>query len=206
MPLTSQERNKLTLEKYLPQDSVADILHWQEIHKFQLKITKDRKSKLGDFRPPQHGYGYRISINRGLNKYNFLLTLVHEIAHLVIWEKYKNKVQPHGSEWKQTFKILMTRFLNGSTFPEELERAIAAYLIDPAASSCRDEVLMKILRKWDENPATYLEELAAGTTFVIPGGRIFIKGEKRRKRYICIESSTNRKYLFSPVAEVNLVK
>ena len=197
---------KRILGKYIPEEAIDQIIIWQDQYNFKLRISKDRKSKLGDFRPPYQGYGYRISVNRSLNKYSFLITLVHEIAHLVTWEKFKDKVQPHGNEWKNSFRILMDVFIQKQFIPKEIEILLLDYLQNPAASSCRDEALMRALRKWDENPATYLEELPDGAEFIIHNGRKFIKGEKRRKRYICLECATERKYLFSPVAEVIHIK
>ena len=68
-----------------------------------VKITKPRKSKLGDFRILINGRG-QISVNENLNRYAFLITITHELAHAFVWKRYKTRVMPHGKEWKSTFK------------------------------------------------------------------------------------------------------
>ena len=60
------------------------------------KVKKSRSSKYGDYRPPLKGSNHLITINYDMNKYAFLITLVHEIAHLTNWNKHKDKVKPHG--------------------------------------------------------------------------------------------------------------
>ena len=42
--------------------------------------------------------------------------------------------------------------------------------------------------------------------FKLKDGRIFRKEEKLRKRYKCVEVSSRRVYLFSPVAEVEHIE
>jgi hypothetical protein len=42
--------------------------------------------------------------------------------------------------------------------------------------------------------------------FKLKNGRVFRKEEKLRKRYKCTEIKTRRVYLFSPIAEVELVE
>ena len=46
-----------------------------------------------------------------LNPYRFLMTLVHEVAHLVAFQKYGRAIKPHGKEWKFTFQTLMLPFI-----------------------------------------------------------------------------------------------
>ena len=93
------------LSDYLPELSVPIVFDWVKSNNVQLKIAKNTTTKLGDYRPPQGRYGFhRISVNHDLNKYNFLLTFVHEFAHLKNWEQHKRNVNPHGKEWKLAFR------------------------------------------------------------------------------------------------------
>ena len=46
----------------------------------------------------------------------------------------------------------------------------------------------------------------AGSVFRLYNGRLFKKGNKKVKRYECVELSTGRVYLFQPNAEVELVE
>ena len=74
---------------------------WQD-HPFDFIVSKTRDSKLGDYRfSPQKGH--QITVNHNLNPYSFLVTYLHEVAHLLTYQTYKNKVLPHGNEWKKAF-------------------------------------------------------------------------------------------------------
>ncbi len=198
------------LQNYLPKDSLPTIVKWLVEYKVYLKISKSRATKLGDYRSPSRGYGHRISVNNDLNPYSFLNVLVHELAHLVTFEKYKNRVKPHGIEWKTNYQNLMAVFLGKNIFPSDLEAAIEAYMQNPAASSCVDTTLYKVFKKYDAPPSelphgfkkAFVEELLEGTKFVTPTGQVFVKGVKLRKRFKCLQVNTGRWYVFSPIAEV----
>lgn len=201
------ERNKAILTKYLPDNTVDIIAGWIFHYDFKLKIKKSRASKYGDYRPPLKGTNHQITINHDMNKYAFLITLVHEVAHLTNWNKHRNRVKPHGEEWKSEFKVLMQPFINEEVFPPDVLSALTRYMRDPAASSCSDPHLMRVLKQYDVRVNTVLlEELPANTIFMYSQGRYFVKGEKIRTRFKCVELKTKREYLFSPLAEVYLVK
>lgn len=201
------ERNKSILAKYLPDNTVDVIVQWIYHYDFKLKIKKSRASKYGDYRPPLKGGNHQITINHDMNKYAFLITLVHEVAHLTNWNKHKNRVKPHGEEWKNEFKILMQPFIREEVFPPDVLSALTQYMRDPAASSCSDPHLMRVLKQYDVRLNTILlEELPFNTIFMYSRGRYFVKGEKIRTRFKCVELKTKREYLFSPLAEVYLVK
>ena len=76
-----------TLQKYLPERAVDSIFELIRINDVHLKIVNQRQSKHGDYRRVPGG-AHVITINNSLNKYAFLITLVHEIAHLVAFENY----------------------------------------------------------------------------------------------------------------------
>ena len=102
--MSSRSENLIAvLKKYLP-EGVEDYCHdilWQ--YGIQLHIKKPRKTKLGDYRPPRNGEAHRISVNNDLNQYAFLLTFLHETAHLINFEKRGYKVQPHGKNGSRNF-------------------------------------------------------------------------------------------------------
>ena len=116
-------------------------------HPCYLKIVNNRKTKHGDFRKTPDGT-YQITINYGLNPYRFLLTLIHEIAHLVTYKKH-NKVKPHGIEWKLNFQHLMLPFLKPEIIPNDLMPLLANYLKNPKASTDADVNLSLALKKYD---------------------------------------------------------
>jgi len=200
------ERNKSILQKYIPLQAVHPIAEYIVYFDFKLKIKKERVTKYGDYRPPVKQLNHQITINRDMNKYSFLITLIHEIAHLTNWNKFKNNVKPHGKEWKQEFRILMDPFLKPEIFPEDIIHALSRYMQNPAASSCSDQNLLRILKKHDNKPGVFLlEQLESNAVFRTETNRFFIKGEKRRTRILCKELNTRQQYLFNPLAEVYLV-
>jgi hypothetical protein len=89
-------------------------------------------------------------------------------------------------------------------FPDDIRNVLLQSLHNPAASSCADEALLRILRRYDakKEHALFVEDVPAGTLFQTHDGRIFQKGERVRKRFRCLEVATKRLYLFSPVYEV----
>ena len=196
------------LEKYLPPDAAPLIGRWIDYFKCEFKISRNRGSKFGDYRSPYGGKGHRISVNYDLNSYAFLVTTVHEFAHLHTWNEHKQKAKPHGTEWKANFKKMMQPFFEKDIFPSDVKDAITSYLNNPAASSCSDLNLYRSLRKYDAPKESVLtvEKVPLKALFKIKGGRIFRKEEQLRKRFKCVEIATKRVYLFSPVAEVELVE
>lgn len=200
------ERNQSILHKYIPEKAVPVISEWIFKYDFKLRIKKSRSTKYGDYRPPIKGENHLITINYDMNKYAFLITLVHEIAHLSNFNQHRDRVKPHGEEWKMHYKILMQQFLIPDIFPPDVISALVNYMSNPAASSCSDINLLRVLKKYDVRQHTVLlEELAEGVKFMYNKNRYFIKGEQVRKRFKCTEVPSNRVYLFNPLAEVLVV-
>jgi SprT protein len=195
------------LERYIPPAAAPLIGRWIDYFKCEFKISRNRNTKFGDYRPPHAGKGHRISVNYDLNPYAFLVTTVHEFAHLHTWNEHKHKARPHGAEWKQNFKKMMQPFFDQQVFPPDVKQAITSYLNNPAASSCSDLNLYRSLRQYDTPKESVLtvERLPVNAVFKLKDGRIFRKGEQLRKRFKCVEVSTQRVYLFSPVAEVEVL-
>ena len=150
---------------------------------------------------------HRISINGNQNPYSFLVTLLHEIAHLTAFEKFGANIQPHGKEWKIVYGQLLQSFLQKELVPADLRAEIEQMQHNPAATSCAEDGLLRVLRRYDD-PAKrtcFVEEVPAGYCFKIKDGRIFKRDSLLRKRYKCKEVSTGSFFLFSPVHEVELV-
>lgn len=192
-----------TLQSYLPDGALPLVMEYIHRYKVHLTITRERRSVLGDYRHAVSGRNHRISINGNLNKYAFLITLIHELAHLVTFLQYSSTVASHGKEWKTIYRQLLTTFLKEELFPEDIKQALLLSLHDLPASSCADEGLMRVLKQYDEGPGGLLvEQLPADALFLADGGRMFRKGKQLRKRFQCLEVATGRLYLFSPVYEV----
>lgn len=195
------------LQNFLPPntyEAVLDYLHRYHVH---LTVAQERKSILGDYRHRTHYSNHRISVNGNLNKYAFLITLIHEIAHLLQFEQFGNKVASHGREWKNIFGQLLAQFIQNNIFPDDIKDALLRSINNPSASSCADDVLLRTLKKYDERPShlKLVEDLPSDTVFKTHDGKIFRKGQKLRKRFQCVEIKTGKLYLFSPVYEVELV-
>ncbi|PWL37267.1 sprT domain-containing protein [Flagellimonas aquimarina] len=195
------------LQKYLPDLAVAPCFALIQQHGVHLKIVDHRVTRHGDYRKMPNGL-HQITVNASLNKYRFLITLVHEIAHLVAFEKYGRFIKPHGIEWKSTFQHMMIPFIRPEIFPSKLLPIIANHFKNPKASSSTDAHLSIALKAFDkeERKNSYVFELPIGSTFRLYNGRLFKKGKKRVKRYECIELSTGRLYLFQPNAEVERIQ
>jgi len=196
-----------TLQKYLPELAVVPCFELIKKHSVHLKIVDHRVTRHGDYRRLPNGM-HQITVNASLNKYRFLITLVHEIAHLVAFETYGRRIKPHGEEWKRTFQLLMVPFIRPEVFPSQLLPIIANHFKSPKASSSTDARLSIALKAFDdeERKNSYVYELSEGSIFRLYNGKLFRKGNKKVKRYECVELSTGRLYLFQPNAEVELVK
>lgn len=193
------------LAKYLPENAVGACFQLIKQHRIHLKIVNKRKTRHGDYRKLPNGQ-HMITINAGRNKYRFLITLIHEIAHLVAFEKFGTLIKPHGNEWKFTFQRLMTPFISPSIFPMQLLPVVSNHFENPTASSDIDPVLSIALKKFDqEENVSFVFELAIGSKFRLKDGRVFQKGKKRIKCYECTELNTGKKYIFQPHAEVEPV-
>ncbi len=182
--------------RHVPAGAVSYCYNlWLE-HNFLLKISEHRRTKLGDYRfLAKNGGTHQISVNGTLNPYAFLITYLHEVAHLVTFSGYKRQVKPHGSQWKKMFRELTLPVLNEEVFPRTILDALQRYLANPKASSCSDLQLMSALQTaGDDQSGKLLLDLTEGASFKL-NGRIFIKGQIRRTRVVCEEPSTRKRYL-----------
>ncbi len=194
------------IQEYIPQPALHQVLKLLEHDNLVVKIKKERKTKHGDYRSLPNGK-HQITVNANLNKYRFLITLIHEIAHFEAYSNYGRFIKPHGKEWKRTFQHLMLPFLNPKVFPDSLLPLLAKHFKNPKASSDTDAQLVLALLQFDEpNNKTYVFQLPLDSVFKIYNGKIFKKGQKRVKRFECLELKTGKVYLFNPNAEVELLK
>lgn len=163
---------------------------------FELKLAGNRQSKVGDFTSQKDIDHPRITLNRDLNPYLFVITYVHEVAHLVVHQRFGNRAEPHGMEWKNTFKHLLSPLLENDTFPAEILHVLLPHMQNPKASSFADAELTRVLRSFDKNAALYtaLSDIPEGSIFSFQG-RYFRKGKLKRTRILCREIKSRRNYL-----------
>lgn len=193
-----------TLNSYLPAGAYHTVMQYLQHYKIHLTITKERRSVLGDYRFAVHGKNHRISVNGNLNSFAFLITLLHELAHLIAFEKYGNRIAAHGKEWKLIYGEILHQFLLLNIFPGDIAIEIKATMHSPAAGSCAEDGLIRVLRKYDQkqDQKKLVEEIDVNGSFQTDDGRIFKRGDQLRKRIRCLEIKTGKIYLFSPVYEV----
>lgn len=204
---TRREKIAEVLSGFLPAAAVAYVTDLILKHQARVRLTRERSSKYGDYRPPHGGLGHRISVNQTLNPYALLVTLLHEFAHLRVWEQHKNTVRPHGPEWKEAFADIMEPVLHDEVFPSHLLTVLKRYLRNPAASSCTDPHLMEALSAHNP-PSEYeiiLRELPVGARFATKKGGTYSKVELRRTRCLCVCQETGPKFLILASARVRLL-
>jgi SprT protein len=192
------------LRRWIPGQAAALILDYLNHYQVHLTITRERRSVLGDYRHATRSANHRISVNGNLNSYSFLITLIHELAHLVTFMEFGNRVQSHGKEWKKIYRKILEEFIPLKVFPADVLAALKKNLHNLPASSCADEDLMRVLRRYDDDKEGLMlvEQIPEGGCFTLEDERIFRKGKKLRKRYQCVEVATGKLYLFSPIYEV----
>jgi SprT protein len=194
------------LQKYLPEETVPYCYQLWEEHPFHFTVTKSRQSKLGDYRYSYQEKSHTITINYDLNKFSFLVTYLHEVAHLHTAISHGHRVKPHGHEWKDKFKKLLHPLLEKKVFPGNIESALGNYLLNPKASSCTDIHLLKALGSFDDQQHfKYLSEVNISETFSF-NNKVFLKESVNRTRAICKEVASGKKYYVSQGALVEVLQ
>ncbi|ALU75337.1 SprT-like domain-containing protein [Tenacibaculum finnmarkense] len=188
------------LLKYIPEKAVPLVEYLINEHKINLKIVNQRQTKHGDFRTFSNGQT-QITVNNNLNKQQFLLTLIHEIAHHVTHQKF-GRVQPHGKHWKMVFQHLMLPFLRPDIYPKKILPYLANYLKNPKASTDSDVHLSLALKNGIASTGkVFIFEISNGELFQFKN-TIYKRGNKRRTRYECLNLANKKVYLFNQNAEV----
>jgi SprT protein len=191
------------LRKYIPSAAWPVVLTWLRNNPIQVRISRPRQTKLGDYRSASRTQPHRVSVNADLNPYAFLVTLVHEFAHYSTFVTTRRWTSPHGPAWKSEYARLMRPFLSPEVFPRDVLQALERHLVDAPASSCTDQNLMRVLMNHDTVPRQLLEELPDRSVFRF-NERVFVKGPQLRKRYKCHCLNDRRNYIIDPLAEVQV--
>lgn len=194
------------LQENIPVASRKPVAELIALSRASIKVVNERKTRHGDYRKMPNGT-HQITINGNLNPYRFLITLIHELAHLLAYKKYGYSIKPHGREWKHTFQQLMLPFIRPEIFPAELLPPLALHFKNPKASSDTDTRLSLALKSYDPpNDKNFIFEIPEGGLFRLYNGKVFRRGTKRTKRFECVEVASGRVYLFNPNAEVDLIR
>ena len=196
------------LNNYMPLGAFEPVVHLINHYKVHLTVTKARKSVLGDYRHAFLGANHKISVNGNLNQYEFLITLLHELAHLLCYEQYKNRVEAHGKEWKTIYGQLLAQFIQLGIFPDDIKKVLSKTLLNPAATANGETKLLLVLRKYNivqKEGIVLVAHIAEGTLFESQKGKVFKRGKKRRIRIECVEVATGHVYSFSALTEVKVL-
>lgn len=201
--MAKTEHPMQALLEFIPENSFDKVVYYLHFYKVELTITRKRKTLLGVYRNATSKKNHRISVNGNLNKFDFLITLLHELAHLLAFEKYGPRIAAHGQEWKTIYTEILAAFLQEKIFPEDISMALYRSLKNPGASACSEVELGRVLKKYDA-PAkgVLMETLENGRIFFTPDGKKFMKLKKIRSRYLCKEIVSGKQYSFSALYEV----
>jgi len=204
-----KQEHKIILSKHLPAEAIDMVADSIVRYKIAFRIARPRATKLGDYRAGTREIPHRISINQNLNPYSFLITFVHELSHLIVFEHFGRKVMPHGREWKQTYNALMQPYFEKNIFPDDLKPVLIRSVQHAKATDGSDLELTRMLKSYNTQQSdpdeVELTQIADGSYFKIADGRVFQKMHVQRKRYKCTCLASKRLYLFSPIAGVKSV-
>ena len=205
--MDSAQKLHQILQQHLPQESINYCLELWKKNPFNFSVTRSRKSKFGDFRWRKDRPLQTITINGDLNPFQFLITFIHEVAHLHAFVRHGLTIAPHGNEWKRTFQELMHPLLRKEVFPMDILIPLSRHMRNPKATSVGDLFLTKELSKYNlhipERTGVFLADIQSEKVFEL-NGRKFRKKETRRTRVLCEEISTGKRYLISQMAQVKL--
>ncbi len=195
----------------LPEDAAGYVAELLTQYPVDLWVVPRRVTKLGDHRPPNAVVPWhRITINDDLNPYAFLVTLLHELAHLATHAEHagrRRRLQPHGREWQHQFTRIIGPVVTEGLVPDDICRALRASLLRPRAATCSDRNLLLALTRYEQvrDGRQRVEELQVGVVFETETGRRFIRGTRLRSRYRCVEVDSGFEYRVHGLALVHAI-
>ncbi len=199
--MSSQENLKSLLFPFFHDSIIVYIQDLIVLHKIQFILSKPRKTKFGDYRAIPNENLFIITVNDNLNPVQFLITVLHELAHHITWVKHNRFVKPHGKEWKQEYQRVFIPILTNKYIDEPLKRMLANHLKNPKASSFSDVHLNEFLKSNFNESITRVSDTPMNTPFVL-GKRTFVKDKKLRTRFLCTDLGNNKKYLIHGHTEI----
>lgn len=187
------------LQKYLPEHTLLFLRKWFGDYCIHIKVTRGRNSKLGDYRK-MPDKSHKITINSTLQPYLFFFVLTHELAHLIAFERFGNRIAPHGNEWKHTFREMLLESLE--IYPEDLKPIILKFSRSPKANFMASTDLVRYfhLNEFSENEM-FIENLSVGSRFAYKQ-QPYVLIEKLKKNYLCENLANGKRYAFKPLAKI----
>ena len=102
--MSDREKLQTHLSPFFHDSIIAYLENLIILNKVQFILSKPRKTKLGDYRAIPNESLFIVTVNNNLNPVQFLITVLHELAHHFTWMKHKSIAKPHGKEWKQEYQ------------------------------------------------------------------------------------------------------
>ena len=192
-----------TLEQYLPENTFPFLKKWFSDYYIHIKITKNRNSKLGDYRrlPDK---SHQITVNSTLDKQLFFFVLTHELAHLLAFENFNFRISAHGKEWKNTFTEMLLESID--IYRDDLKPIITRFAKNPKANFMASPELVRYFHIEEPDDSTvFIEDLWVNDQFIYKGERYMIL-EKKKKSYLCVHLKNSKKYSFKTLAKVEKLK
>lgn len=208
--MTTEQRYRAILRNHLPLQAVDMVYNYLNLHRVHFHITRERHSKLGDYRwpQPQHDF-HEISINGDLNPWLFLWVFLHEAAHLETHLKFGERtVQPHGHEWQEEYRRLLAA--HTALFPDDTQPLLIRLTRRIPLNRSLMRQIEDMLHRHDPDyrPEEHitLDDLPSGSLFRLKNkpGILFESLERRRTRWLCRDTATGRTYTVTASAEVIL--
>jgi len=192
--MSDREKLQTHLSPFFHDSIIAYLENLIILNKVQFILSKPRKTKLGDYRAIPNESLFIVTVNNNLNPVQFLITVLHELAHHFTWMKHKSIAKPHGKEWKQEYQRVFIPVLTNEHVDKPLKRMLASHLKNPKASSYSDVHLNEFLTSNFNESIKRVIDAPMDEPFVL-GKRTFVKEKKLRTRFLCTDLANNKKYL-----------
>ena len=168
-----------------------------------VQVVRHRKTKHGDHLVTGAREFSIITVNASGNPWQFVLTLLHEIAHAEVAHQTRHRVAPHGKEWKLAFRELLEA--HHHLFPPGLANPVMDYARNPLYSADSHGALAAALRRHDTlDLRPTVQELALGQWFSLDDKTVLVKQRLLRKWFRCT-TTDGRALRVSPMARVHAI-
>lgn len=195
------ERSMKAVTPHLPEGWLAAVQAMLAANPILVQVVRRRKTKHGDHQVTGSREFSIITVNASGNPWQFVLTLLHEIAHAEVAHQSRHRIAPHGKEWKLAFRELLHSHRH--LFPPDLAGPVMDYARNPLYSADSHGALAAALRRHDTlDLRPTVQELALGQLFSLDGRTVLVRGPLLRKWFRC--STTDARVLrVAPTARVH---
>ena len=195
------ERSLKAISPHMPPDWHAAVHTMLAANPILVQVVRSRKTKHGDHQVTRAREFSIITINASGNPWQFVLTLLHEIAHAKVAHHVRHRAAPHGQEWKQAFRLLLHAHIR--LFPPDLADPVMDYARNPLYSADSHRALAAALRKHDTlDLRPTVQELALGQRFSLDGKTVLVRQQLLREWFKCT-TTDGRALRVSPMARVH---